>query len=256
MARAMKSIGSRTAALRDSDLFFSDAFENAPHAMALVGEDGTMLHVNRAMCRMLGHDRNDLIDGNVSAITHPDDLPTECEQRRRLARADIGRFELVQRYLRKNGEPLWVRLSVSATRRTSLQLAHFIVQAEAVAAPRCATLHDDADAEWLRRFGDATLSAMHEIGNTLTPLMVNTELIVEQSRNEPIREFAHEVFKAARRIAFTLRRLRRIEDSQAVAYLGTDRMLDLRLVAPHTPQPAGEKQVESFLDSEEKPRQN
>lgn len=68
---------------------------------------------------------------------------------------------------------------------------------------------------------------MHEIGNTLTPLMVNTELIVEQSRSKPIREFAKEIFKAARRIAFTLRRLRKIEGVQPVAYLGEERMLDL-----------------------------
>ncbi|HJQ09440.1 MAG TPA: PAS domain S-box protein [Gemmatimonadaceae bacterium] len=256
MARPVKSLRSRTAVLGDSDLFFSDAFENAPHAMALVGADGTMLSVNRALCLMLGYDRNALVDRNVGAITHPDDLLTEWEQRQRLARADIGRYELVQRYLRENGEPLWVRLSVSATRRPSSQLAHFIVQAEAVAAPRCVALDDDADAQWLRRFGDATLSAIHEIGNTLTPLMMNTELIVEQSRNEPIREFAHEVFKAARRIAFTLRRLRRIDDDQPVAYLGEDRMLDLRLVAPDPQRRDGEQPNDLSLDSDDEPHQN
>ncbi|HET8823961.1 MAG TPA: PAS domain S-box protein [Terriglobales bacterium] len=231
MSRPEKSLRARLAVQREVEVSFADVFENAPHAMALVSEQGTLLHVNSALCRMLGYTRDELLRTNVSAITQSDDLQTEWEQRQRLARADIGRYELVQRYLRKTGEAVWVRLSVSATRRASSQLAYFVVQAVAVGAPHCADGHEP-DAQYLDRFGDATLHAMHEIGNTLTPLMVNVELIVEQTRNQPIGEFAHEIFKAARRIAFTLRRLRKIEDTQPVAYLGPDRMLDLRMVPP------------------------
>lgn len=231
MNRPERALRSSQADLRHVEVSFADAFENAPHAMALVSEDGTLLHVNRALCRMLGYTRDELLWANVSAITQADDLPTEWEQRQRLARADIGRYEIVQRYVHKAGEPVWVRLSVSATRRDSSQLACFVVQAEAMAPPHSAEGHP-ADAQYLSRFGDAMLCAIHEIGNTLTPLMVNVELIVEESRDEPISGFAHEIFKAARRIAFTLRRLRKIDDSQPVAYLGTDRMLDLSLIPP------------------------
>ena len=250
-----KSLRPHVAVRRGSDLSFAGAFENAPHAMALVGSDGTMLHVNHALCRMLGYGPDELIGANVSAITHPDDFETEWEQRRRLARADIGRYELIQRYVVKQGEAVWVRLSVSAMRRSS-QIACFVVQAEAVAPPRLGTA-DESRGEWLQRFGDATLSAMHEIGNTLTPLMVNTELIVEQSRSEPIREFAQEVFKAARRIAFTLRRLHRIEEGQPVAYIGEERMLDLRMVPPRSDERSTPMDdAHESLDSEVQPRQN
>jgi PAS domain S-box-containing protein len=223
--------------------------------MALVGTDGTLLHVNRAFCRMLGFGCEELIDANVSLITHPDDLETEWEQRQRLARAVIGRYELMQRYVAKHGEAVWVRLSVSATRHASSELACFVLHAEAVAPPSFA-IADEPDGERLR-FSDAALSAMHEIGNTLTPLMVNTELIVEQARNQPIGEFAKEVFKAARRIAFTLRRLRRVDDVQPVAYLGEERMLDLRLVSPEIRRAdqSGNNPA-SVLDSEAQQRQN
>ncbi|HEX6626985.1 MAG TPA: PAS domain S-box protein, partial [Gemmatimonadaceae bacterium] len=191
MSRPEKSLRPYAAVRRDSDPCFAGAFENAPHSMALVDSDGTMLHVNRALCLMLGYGADELIDSNVSVITHPEDFQTELEQRRHLACADIGRYELIQRYLDKQGETVWVRLSVSAIRR-SAQIECFVVEAEAVRPPRLGTA-DGSQGEWLHRFGDATLSAMHEIGNTLTPLMVNTELIVEQSRSEPVREFAREV---------------------------------------------------------------
>jgi hypothetical protein len=130
------------------------------------------------------------------------------------------------------------------------------VQAEAVGPPHSAEGHE-VDAHYLSRFGDATLAAMHEIGNTLTPLMVNVELIVEHSRGEPISGFAHEIFKAARRIAFTLRRLRKIDDVQPVAYLGADRMLDLRMVRPRQTDDGDESDAaESSLDSGVQRRQN
>ena len=249
MSRPENSLRSIPARHSGTEVSFCDAFENAPHAMALVAPDGTLLHVNRALCLMLGFAREDLIDANISAITHPDDLHTEWEQRQRLARANIGRYELTQRYVRKLGETVWVRQSVSATRRFS-QLVHFVVEVEAVPPPRCAQAVE-TDLQSHGEFGDAALSAVHEIGNTLTPLMVNAELIVEHARSDHIREFATEVFKAARRIAFTLRRMRKIDDAHPVAYIGEQRMLDLRMLPPKSDDSTAELNGEpSSLDSE------
>lgn len=74
---------------------------------------------------------------------------------------------------------------------------------------------------------------VHEIGNTLTPLMVNTQIIVERSTTSEISDAAHVIFNATRRIAFTLRRMRGLKDlRQSVAYIGEGRMLDLRSVSP------------------------
>jgi len=64
--------------------------------------------------------------------------------------------------------------------------------------------------------------------------MMNTEMLVEQtaSSESEISESAKQIFKAARRIAFTLRRVCGIGEVQPVAYLGQNRMLDLRLLRP------------------------
>ena len=65
--------------------------------------------------------------------------------------------------------------------------------------------------------GQASLT---QIGNSLTPLMLNTEMLVEQAKSDEVGQSAHAIFKAARRIAFALRRLRRVQDPQMVAYVG------------------------------------
>jgi hypothetical protein len=57
-------------------------------------------------------------------------------------------------------------------------------------------------------------------------------MIVEQAPRGDVRDLAQQIFKAARRIAFALRRLRPIDDPRPVAYIDQNRLLDLRIVAP------------------------
>jgi PAS domain S-box-containing protein len=212
------------------ELLFAEAFDSAPHAMALISANGKILQANRLLCRMLGFRNTELTDLSIADITHPDDLAIDTEQRFRLARSDIGRYELVLRYVRKNREMIWVRASVAAARRVSGDPVYFVAEIERL-PPRRAD--DSADPEEsLSRFNDATLSAIHEIGNCLTPLMMNSEMIVEQAPRGDVGDLAQQIFKAARRIAFALRRLRPVDDPQPAAYIDQNRLLDLRIVAP------------------------
>lgn len=217
----------------EDDTLYASVFENAPHAMALIAPDGTILNANRSLCQILGFSRRELRSLRLGDITHPDDVDTELEQRQRLAACDIPRYELAQRYRRKDGTVIWVRLSVSSTRRISGAVENFIAQIEC-AHPHPHPHPGDGAAADGGDFKDATLSAMHEIANSLTPLMLNTEMLVEQSPGGQMRESAHEIFKAARRIAFALRRVWGVQEVQPSAYVGESRMLDLRLVAPPT----------------------
>ena len=232
---------------------FAAAFENAPHPMALMNADGRIVQANRSLCRMLGFTRASLCALTAADIVHPDDAHTEAEQRRRLGAADIGHYQLVQRYVRKDLRTVWARVSVSAIRGTSLEVTHFVAELEPVAPHNCSEAVDHE--VWFARLGDATLSAVHEIGNTLTALdsanntvftltplgltgltltalMLHAEMLIENPIGEEVGEAAHAIFKAGRRIAFALRRLRRVQDPQPVAYIGSNRMLDLRLLAP------------------------
>jgi PAS domain S-box-containing protein len=192
--------------------------------------DGQIVQANRRLCRMLGFTRANLCALNAADIIHPDDADTEREQRKRLGAADIGHYQLVQRYVRKDLRTVWARVSVSPIRNSSLEVTHLVAELEPVAPHNCSQTLDHA--VWFARLGDATLSAAHEIGNALTALMLNAEMLVEKSAGEEVGEAAQAIFKAGRRIAFALRRLRRVQDPQPVAYIGANRMLDLRLLAP------------------------
>ena len=213
--------------LRSDESLLADAFELAPNGMAVLDPGGIITQANHALSRLLGFNRGELLGLKLGEIAQSEDAETEAEQRRRLSRGEIERYQLLQRLIRKDGAFTWVLLSVSAGRRHSTRPEYYIIEAEKASRHSSVELGLAADA-MLERMKDA----MHEIGNSLTPLMLNTELLVEQTRQRDVSDSAQVIFKAARRIAFTLRRLRGIADPQPVAYLGPDRMLDLRLVPP------------------------
>jgi PAS domain S-box-containing protein len=217
----------------------AEAFESAPHGLALLTARGRVLRANRSLCQMLGFSRGELQALSCAYLIHADDYPTEDSQRQRLAAADIGRYELVLRCLRKNGAPIWVRLAVSSTLRKTNGEAHLVAAVEPTTSPVAKARRTSED-QWLRQFGDAALAAIHEIGNTLTPLMLNAEMILEQATRKELRDSAQQVFKSARRIAFALRRMRGVDDCPKVAYVGDDRMLDLRLIEPPRAESSGQ----------------
>jgi PAS domain S-box-containing protein len=206
---------------------FADAFEHAPNGMALLDTHGRITQANIAFCEILGFGRPELLGMGLTKITHPEDADTEAEQRTRLAVGEIDRYQLAQRLIREDGAATWVLLSVSACREMSGFPVYYVIQVES--AGEHLPIENGAPPDALAyRVGEA----LHEIGNALTPLMVNTQLIVEQSKSNDIGDLARVIFNAARRIAFTLRRLRDIEASQSMALMGKGRMLDLRMVSP------------------------
>jgi PAS domain S-box-containing protein len=206
---------------------FADAFEHAPNGMALLDGDGRITQVNIAFCEILGFGRPELLGTGLTEITHPEDAETEAERRTRLAVGEIDRYQLAQRLIREDGEATWVLLSVSACRGDSGSPEYYVVQVESAGA-HLPVKNGAAPDAVAYRVGEA----LHEIGNALTPLMVNTQLIVEQSKSDEIRDSAHVIFNAARRIAFTIKRLHDIESTRAMALLGKGRMLDLRMGPP------------------------
>ena len=79
----------------------------------MLDRDGRIAHANAAFCELIGFRGAELLGLSLSEITHPDDVETEAEQRKRLSTSEIDRYQLVQRLVREDGAAIWVLLSVS-----------------------------------------------------------------------------------------------------------------------------------------------
>jgi two-component system, sporulation sensor kinase A len=102
-------------ALSESDLFRS-AFDYASIGMALVSTDGAWLEVNDSVCRITGYSREELLQTNFQEITHPEDLEKDLAFLEQLIDNRIDHYEMEKRYLHKNGQVVWILLTVSSVR--------------------------------------------------------------------------------------------------------------------------------------------
>ncbi|HEY6780156.1 MAG TPA: PAS domain S-box protein, partial [Thermoleophilaceae bacterium] len=88
-------------------------FEDGSVAMALVGEDFKLVEVNDAFCQLTGYSAEELAELTFSDITHPDDVDIGLRLASRNFAGELSGFSLDKRYVRKNGEVVWIELSVS-----------------------------------------------------------------------------------------------------------------------------------------------
>jgi len=120
-----KQIEERKIQLRREEAF-RVTFDIAPVGMAHVALDGSWMRVNQTLCNITGYSENELIYQSFMDITHPDDLEADLAQVERVLRGESTGYRIEKRYIRKNGEFVWVELTVSLKRTDTGEPAYFI----------------------------------------------------------------------------------------------------------------------------------
>ncbi len=121
-----------------SDEAWRLAFTNAPIGCAIVALDGTCLRVNEALCRITGYSASELLTLTFQDITHPDDLDADLALVKALAAGDIPHYRMEKRYLRRDGDQVWVNLTVSVVHEADGSPAYFVSQIEDIDKRRAA----------------------------------------------------------------------------------------------------------------------
>jgi len=102
--------------LRDSEQRSTSTLALAAIGIAHVEDSGQFLYVNPRLCQMLGYSERELLALTVRQVSHEDDATLSDEMRDKLRRGEIESFKLEKRYVRKDGAPIWVSLTVAARR--------------------------------------------------------------------------------------------------------------------------------------------
>ncbi len=127
-------------------------FELAGVGMALADDQQRLVLANRTLCRMLGREPEEIVGHPLVDLIHPLDRDGFCAQTSRLWCGQLDHLVLEQRFLRKDGAPLWVRLNGSAVHDDDGQFQNLIlilddVTAAKAAAEDMARLHEAAELE-------------------------------------------------------------------------------------------------------------
>ncbi|HSE83247.1 MAG TPA: PAS domain S-box protein, partial [Thermodesulfobacteriota bacterium] len=101
------------AALRESEARLRRAEDFSLIMVTHVGLDGRWLKVPQTLCDLLGYTEEELLSGYFKDVTHPDDFEADWSQCQRLIRGEVKSFDLEKRYIRKDGEIIWIYLNCS-----------------------------------------------------------------------------------------------------------------------------------------------
>ena len=114
------------ARVHESEQRFRTTFENAAVGIAHVAPNGQWLLVNRRYCEIVGYTAEELAGKTFQDITHPDDIAVDLAQRQRVLSGAISHFSIEKRYIRKDGSPIWINLTVGSARRANGPIDYFI----------------------------------------------------------------------------------------------------------------------------------
>ena len=121
----------RMDALRRSEERFRSVFEHAAVGIAIFSPDGRVLDVNVALTVITGYTQAELLNMTEKDLTHPDDRSATAERRAKLLERESG-LGGEQRFVRKTGEAIWVRISSSAVRDSAGKVLNTISLVEEV----------------------------------------------------------------------------------------------------------------------------
>jgi PAS domain S-box-containing protein len=113
-------------ALQESEARFRATFEQAAVGIDHEAPGGRFLRINQKLCDIVGYSREEMLERTYQDITHPDDLDIDHENAQRMLDGQLESYSIEKRYLRKNGEIVWVNITVSLVREDKGGPSYFI----------------------------------------------------------------------------------------------------------------------------------
>jgi PAS domain S-box-containing protein len=141
-----------------------EAFQYAASGMAIADLDGRFKESNSAYREIVGRTQQELEAETVLSITHPEDRENCSEHLDRLVSGQLHSFVLEKRYVRPDGNAVWVRNSFSLLKDEEGRPSHVILICNDITERRRAEKLL-VESEKLAVVGQLAASIAHEINN-------------------------------------------------------------------------------------------
>src|SRR5207247_9721299 len=98
---------------RENELLLAAMFERTPAGIAMADPSGRYLRANPGFLRMVGYNAEEILQKSIGDLSHPDDLPNSWRTFEDLVQGRRNQADYEKRMLRKNGQVIWVRMTVA-----------------------------------------------------------------------------------------------------------------------------------------------
>jgi PAS domain S-box-containing protein len=97
-----------------SEKHFRAIFEDSPIGIALINSlNGKIAEVNNKFASIAGRTSEEMMTIDWMSITHPDDVQEDLDNMARLNTGQIKGFNMHKRYIKPNGEVVWVNMTIA-----------------------------------------------------------------------------------------------------------------------------------------------
>jgi PAS domain S-box-containing protein len=200
-------------ALKQSERRFRNYFEQGLIGMAVTSVDKRWLEVNDRLCEMLGYRREELVQTNWAALTHPDDVEPNLRFFNALMAGEIEHFTLNKRYVKKDGSIVHATIYTRAFRKDDGTIDHIVTLIDDITARKQAEEALRRSQATLEAFFSASTAILNIVdddfryiktdGLTPTYFGLDSQSIVGKSVRELAPEFVREYGPMLRQIIET-----------------------------------------------------
>lgn len=128
--RALNLLERTSVDLRASEERFQRIYEAAGVGMGIFAIDGTVLSANAKAAQILGYAQEELVGTKVSRIMAPEHVEDHLRKLAETPQTEEGCFRVERRMIRKDGNEVWVRNTVTLLRPEGLEPYYFSTSEE------------------------------------------------------------------------------------------------------------------------------
>ena len=159
-------------ALRQSETRFRDYFKFKSIGIATSSADKKWIDVNDELCRLLGYSRDELLGRSWVDLTHPDDRAANMDLFDQAEKGELEGYTIDKRFIRKDGSPIDIGLSVRCVRAPSGEIEYFLGVYQDVSRRKAAELALRESEEHFRNLVEGSIAGIL-IHRDWKPLFVN-----------------------------------------------------------------------------------
>lgn len=123
-------------AVAEGEALFRSVFDLAAVGVAILSRDSRLLRVNGALCDILGYTADELLGRRFQDLAHPDGAHSDAQWLEQALRREPVHHRIERRYVRKNGEVVWIALSLTQQLAADGQPMYFIAIVEDISEHR------------------------------------------------------------------------------------------------------------------------